>query len=425
MVRQKPGIFQRLRDWAWNPNYAQSPIEQRATYGPIFGYKDWETFKREYNLTDVGNVGVEQGMQLADVYTCINILSQSVAWLPKSLKARNESTGTRTLANNPLHILVSQQPNSYMSAYNFWTKVGVDLWGWGNHYSIIQNRTSPDDMWLLPLDAWEVTPKMLETGELIYRYKGEDIPAREMLHFRMYTKDGINGISPIRQNANLMGYAIRQQDYAHNAIGTKPTGVLMSDVPLDDAVKQKGGKAFKNKVLEGDIPVLDRLKYQSIGIPPNEAQYLETARLSTEKIYGIYRVPPIFGQNYENANFANSEQQNLVFVQHALMPALANIEQELKMKLLPTGDSRFFHINVKGLLRGDTQTRKEFYQTMLTLGVYSPKRVLELEDEPWTDDDDTKWIQGAMIPTDQAKEMNEDTDPVEDLVSNIQQNGRN
>ena len=400
MAEQKPGFFQRVRNWAWNPNYAQSYFSESELrkFGQTVGFKDWETFTRLYNLDSVGNVGVEQGMRLTDVYTCINILSQSIAWLPKSLKRRSEKTGTQTVSQNPLNSIVSLQPNTHMSAYNYWTKVGVDMWGWGNHYSIIQNRTDLNNLSLLPIEPWEVTPEIQRSGDLIYKYKGEDIPSHEMLHFRLFTRDGINGISPIRQNASLMGFALRQEEYSHNVIGTAPVGILSSDIPLDNEVKKQGSKAFKDKILSGDIPILDRLKYTKIGIPPNEAQYLETARFSTQRTYGIYRVPPIFGQDYENANFANSEQQNLVFVQHALMPPVTNIEQELKIKLLPTGSQDFFHVQTNALLRGDTNTRKEFYQTLLTLGVFSPKRVLDLEDEPWTEDDDVKYIQGAMVP---------------------------
>ncbi len=396
-----PGVIQRLRNWVWNPNY-----EQRATYGPILGFKDWETYKREYNLTDVGSVGVEQGMRLTDVYTCINIRSQSIAWLPKGLKRRSEKTGTFTLDQNPLHNLVSSQVNSYLSGYNYWTNEGIDLDGWGNHYSVIQNRSTPNLTTFLPLEPWEVTPKLLDDGSLIYKYKGEMIPSREMLHFRLFARGGYKGISPIRQNANKIGYAIQQESFAHNALGTKTGQYLRSEVPLDDEVKKKAGGTLKKKILSGEIPVLDRLRLESMTINPHDAQFIETSRLTTQQIYGIYRVPKIFGQDYTDANFANSEQQNLVFVQHALQPIVTMIEQELNMKLLPTGSKDFFHINVNALLKGDTQTRMELYRMMLTNAVVSPQWVLEKEDEPWTEDDRTKWIQGAMVPAKKQKKMN-------------------
>ncbi len=53
------------------------------------------------------------------------------------------------------------------------------------------------------------------------------------------------------------------------------------------------------------------MKYQQIGIPPEEAQFLETRKFQINEIARMYRIPPHMVGDLEKSSFSNIEQQSL------------------------------------------------------------------------------------------------------------------
>ena len=65
----------------------------------------------------------------------------------------------------------------------------------------------------------------------------------------------------------------------------------------------------------GKVAVLEEgMKYQQIGIPPEEAQFLETRKFQINEIARLYRIPPHMVGDLEKSSFSNIEEQSLEFV---------------------------------------------------------------------------------------------------------------
>ena len=62
------------------------------------------------------------------------------------------------------------------------------------------------------------------------------------------------------------------------------------------------------------------MKYQQIGIPPEEAQFLETRKFQINEIARLYRIPPHMIGDLDKSSFSNIEQQSLEFVKYTLDP---------------------------------------------------------------------------------------------------------
>ena len=60
------------------------------------------------------------------------------------------------------------------------------------------------------------------------------------------------------------------------------------------------------------------MKYQQIGIPPEEAQFLETRKFQLDEIARLYRIPPHMIGDLEKSSFNNIEQQSMEFVKYTL-----------------------------------------------------------------------------------------------------------
>ncbi len=76
------------------------------------------------------------------------------------------------------------------------------------------------------------------------------------------------------------------------------------------------------------------MKYQQIGIPPEEAQFLETRKFQMNEIARLYRIPPHMVGDLDKSSFSNIEQQSLEFVKYTLDPWVIQREQSLQKALL-------------------------------------------------------------------------------------------
>jgi len=124
------------------------------------------------------------------------------------------------------------------------------------------------------------------------------------------------------------------------------------------------------------------MKFQTIGIPPEQAQFLETRKFQINEIARIFRVPPHMVGDLEKSSFSNIEQQSLEFVKYTLDPWVVRWEQSLQQSLILPSEktSVFIKFNLDGLLRGDYQSRMNGYAIGRQNGWMSANDIRELED---------------------------------------------
>ena len=158
------------------------------------------------------------------------------------------------------------------------------------------------------------------------------------------------------------------------------------------------------------------LSWQQIGIPPNEAQFLETRKFQVEETCRWFNVPPTMIQVQVGAA-ASVEQEDLKFVKHSLRPWLVRWEQNTDRKLvLPSQKGKSFSgFVVEGILRGDTAARWESYVKGRQWGVYSANDIRELEDQNPIDDEagDMYIVPLNMVPIEKLGEEPEEPEEPE------------
>ena len=123
------------------------------------------------------------------------------------------------------------------------------------------------------------------------------------------------------------------------------------------------------------------LKFQSIGIPAEQAQFLETRKFQINEIARIFRIPPHMIGDLEKSSFSNIEQQSLEFVMYTLDPWVVRWEEAIQRALFSESEKRqyFVKFNVDGLLRGDYQSRMNGYAVGRQNGWLSSNDIRELE----------------------------------------------
>jgi len=264
-----------------------------------------------------------------------------------------------------------------------------------------------------------------QNGQLVYTYyrdvdesslkpKGGYVNLRkdEVLHIPGLGFDGLIGYSPIAMAKNAIGMSLATEEYGATffANGANPGGVLEHPGVIKDIqrVKDSWNTAYQGSGNAHKVAVLEEgMKFQPIGIPPEQAQFLETRKFQINEIARIFRVPPHMVGDLEKSSFSNIEQQSLEFVKYTLDPWVVRWEQSLQQSLLLPSEkaSIFIKFNVDGLLRGDYQSRMNGYSVARQNGWMSANDIRELEDMnriPAEEGGDLYLVNGNMLPLSQA-----------------------
>lgn len=344
-----------------------------------------------FGSTSSGKVVNEKtAIQTTAVYACVRVLAEAIASLPLHTYRYTEE-GKEKAADHPLYRLLHNEPNPEMTSFVFRETLMGHLLLWGNAYAQIIRDGRGNVTALYPLLPDKMTVDRTSTGELYYLYKKEglDYPLRqeEVLHIPGLGFDGLVGYSPIAMAKNAIGMAIATEEYGARffANGANPGGVLEHPGVVKDparirdswnAVYQGSANAHRVAVLE------EGMKFQPIGIPPEQAQFLETRKFQLNEIARIFRVPPHMIGDLERSSFSNIEQQSLEFVMYTLDPWVVRWEQSIAKALLTESEKKdvFVKFNVNGLLRGDYQSRMAGYAVGRQNGWLSANDIRELED---------------------------------------------
>jgi HK97 family phage portal protein len=335
-------------------------------------------------------VNERTAMQTTAVYACVRVLAEAIASLPLHTYQYTDKGKEKALDHN-LYYLLHSEPNPEMTSFVFRETLMGHLLLWGNAYAQIIRDGRGKVVALYPLLPDKMTVDRTERGELFYLYNKEGINyslrSDEVLHIPGLGFDGLVGYSPIAMAKNAIGMAIATEEYGAKffANGANPGGVLEHPGVVKDpskireswnAVYQGSGNAHRIAVLE------EGMKFQSIGIPPEQAQFLETRKFQLNEIARIFRVPPHMVGDLERSSFSNIEQQSLEFVMYTLDPWVIRWEQAIQRALFSATEKKayFVKFNVNGLLRGDYQSRMQGYAVGRQNGWLSADDIRELED---------------------------------------------
>ena len=360
-------------------------------------------------------------MQMAAVYACVRVLSESIASLPLHVYKRGENGNQEKAEDHPLFFLLHDEPNPEMSSYTLRETLMAHLLLYGNAYAQILRNGRGEVVALYPLMPNRMSVERDEkTGRLFYCYTRYDaepptmeqntviLDAADVLHVPGLSFDGLVGMSPIAACRNAVGAGLAADEYSskYYANGAAPMGILETPTLIKnpELLRQSWNEAFGGSRNAGKVAVLEQgTTFKPISLSPQDSQLLETRKFSVEEICRIFRVPPHMVQNLERATFNNIEQMSLDFVMYSLTPWIIRWEQSLSRSLLSREEKKQYSIrfNVDGLLRGDYKSRMEGYAVGINNGFMCPNDVRRLEGFdliPEEKGGDTYMVQGAMIP---------------------------
>jgi len=378
--------------------------------------KQWREMRVGTPTTAGVKVTAVNALNYSAVYAAVRVLAESIASLPLFVYERLGDEGKRRAPEFYLYRLLHDAPNPIQTSFEFRELMQTHLLLWGNAYAEIAYDANGRATALWPLMSRNMESITRTQDDIEYHYRlpsGElkTLKGWQVLHLRGLGLNGLFGLSPIAlaRNAIGLGQAAEKFGATFFGNGAQMAGVLKHPMELSEpavkSLREQWEELYSGLDKAHRIAVLEEgMEYERIGIPPDDAQFLETRKYQTTEIARIYRVPPHMIGDLDRATFSNIEHQSLEFVMHSLRPWLVRWEMTIAERLM-TGAEReqyFAEFLVDGLLRGDITSRYAAYATGRQNGWLSANDIRRLENMNPVEGGDIYLVPLNMIPVDQV-----------------------
>lgn len=332
-------------------------------------------------------------LSIADAFACVRALADAASSLPLLVYRRRAVGRTRQLTGLLPRLLDQPAPGATQAFLIGGLMAHLNLYG--NAY--IGKFRERDEIVQLALIHPDLIVPEIENGEPVYSYnprmgeRRQRLTTRDVIHVRGLSTDGLNGLSPVRQARGILQLSSQLAGHAGAffANDATPRGVLKLQRFGDVAAQvEELRTAFEEQHRGLDnahrlAVVAGEVDFEAIGMPLDDAQFLEQRKLSAVEVARIFRVPPwmIGAESGDSMTYANVESQSLAFAQYALRPWLVAIEQAISNDADLAAGNLYVEFLLDALLRADSKTRAEVYTRALDpiTGWMSRREVRELE----------------------------------------------
>jgi len=371
-------------------------VQTLATTSTLYNPAPWLREALGLTPTDSGvPVSGYSSLQCTAVFACVRVLSESVASLPLFLYRRTGKIGetTEMAVEHPLFKILHRSPNPLQTAYEWRALLMTWLLLFGNAYNEIVRDSEGNVAEIWPLRPDMMMLRMDDRGNLDYTFAMpggtlHHLNARDVLHIRGLSTDGLVGVSPISAAKQSIGLTLACE--RHGAMyfgsGSRVGGVIEVPEALNDetirTMRDSWSKSYAGIDNSHSIAILENgMKFQPFQIRNDEAQWLESRRFGIEDVARIFRVPPHMVGDLSQGNYSNIETMDRSFVSQSLTPWLTNLEQAFGLRLLKPGEQDRYYAehDLTRTLRGDHQARMKAYQAGIYSGILSPNDCRRLE----------------------------------------------
>lgn len=360
-------------------------------------------------------VSPETALRVTAVYAATRIIAESMASLPISVYQKSDGKRSQVYEHNLVGLL-HDAPNPNNTSFEFVEMGQAHLSLRGNAYSFVEWSGKGEVDGLLPQHPDKTTVRY-DRDRKLFVYDLEDernVPARQVLHIRGFSLDGLVGLSPIGLARETIGLAMAAEELGNEAFAEGFVPPVVLEVPEKQGKDQRD--TFRRQWVDlsrdrkaGPPVVSGGVKLHTLRVSMSDLQFLESRRFSIGEIARLFRVPPHMLADLEKATFSNIEHLSLEFVKFTLAPWIKRWEQRMNLTLFSDAERAkglYVKFNVDALLRGDIKSRYEAYKVGLESRILNANDCREMEDMDRYDGGDEFWAPLNMAPvgvTRQAK----------------------
>lgn len=359
------------------------------------GFEDFPAAWRMMGAPVAAGIEVNERTALTNsaFWNGVNLISSQIATLPRHVYRRmDDDSRERDRVQPAAKVLATPNPN--MTDVVLWETMMAHALTWGNGYSEIEFDRALRPIGLWPITPDRVTPFLDGNGLLKYRVTGARsgvLDAEDIVHIPGLGYDGLRGYSVVYMARQSLGLGLAAERFGAKFFGNgaRPQTVLQHPGKLSDEAqnrlrvsvqRQQGGE---NQL--GVMVAEEGMTVTTIGVPPDDAQFLQTRVFEVEEVGRWLNLSPAkLKSKIGERPGGNLEADQINFLTDTLRPWLVRIEQELNRKLFrPTERSTFYvEHNVEALLRADSAARMASYKALVDLGAMTAEQVAQKENLP-------------------------------------------
>ena len=322
-------------------------------------------------------VNESTALALVPVSRAISVLETAIMNIPVEVYRGNEQIATPAWLEYPdIENNVSQSEWLGTTLYNMAV--------FGNAYWLVRrgNRGIVNITNIHPTDISVLTD---ERGIVYYTVGGNTYSTRDIVHLKLWKSPSTSkliGEGPIQRHKSVLRSALDLHNYADNWFRTAavPTGALTTTEFLSEDVAKSNKEAFIASQQERSVAVLSSgLKYESISLNPEQAQFLENQKFINRQIALMFGVPPMYlsmAIEGQGMTYINGNEDRARLYDDGLQQYIVRIQQAIT-DLLPRGQKAEF--NLTEFLRPNQNARFNAYATGLSSGFLTVDEVREME----------------------------------------------
>ncbi len=357
---------------------ASAPVAEPPEYCPRRGRCGNDT------VVSLTGGGVYPSLNIATVYRCVTVISNSVAALPlRVMNLRGSIYVPET--NSPLSWALGMEPNSEESSFNMMRRAIQDILLWGNAYIVPTFESSRVTLRLCSPTAVTYDPysDAYDINDVLHGVSGH-FPSYRVVHLRGLTLDGKTGISVLtfaRKSIDISAQGSKEQEKRFASGGTvrgvmtnpETRAAFGSNTPQQqqDSADYVEDQIDSNRKV---IAIPADSKFTQMSMSSADMQFLQSRQFEVREICRFFGVHPSFVFDDTSNNYKSAETANAAFLTNTLNPILRNIETELTRRLLPvaarTGRSRIM-FDRPAMFAMDLDARYKYQRARLETGTAS------------------------------------------------------
>lgn len=343
-----------------------------------------------------------KAMGLSAYWACGRNIAEDMAKCPLILYREVNSSGDRERAkDHPIYDLLRYQFNPTISAMNGKESLFFNAVFWHGGFCEIQRDGNDTPVALNPIHPSRVVRVVEDDKSVWWDVYSNDIskptnvvtiPDRDMFAIHGVGPEGDAGYSMLEVGLQVIGLGLAMQEFSSSFYrnGTHLSGVLKTPSnklkPEErENLRNDWKRLYQGPANQHSVAVLvDGLEFQPLSMPLDQAQFIETHKLSEAQICQLTRMPPEkIGFRERAQGWSTLEMLNADYVTDTLLPWDVRIAQEVRRKLLNESERRdhFAETEFKALMRGSSESRANYYQKRYQMKSLTPNEIRRLENE--------------------------------------------
>ena len=360
---------------------------------------------------------VEQALAVTAIFACVRFLAESVASMPMHLYRRLPDGGRERDTLHPLHRTLCVQPNRFQSYFEWMEQKVYHCALYGNAFDLVVPGERGFATELRPIHPTRMEVERLDDGNIRYRYRRPDgqesiLPAERVYHIKGLSDNGLKGLVPAQlcRASVQLAQQLDQAALSYWENNARPNVLLETSQPIPETAMEKlrstWKRVFGGTKNTGQAAVLPNgVTAKIIDAASREgSQYMELRNAVVTEVARAFRIGPTLIGQLDHGTYSNVEMEQLAAQVFTLTPWQRRIEGAIGRQLLAGLPDHYVQIDSRGLLRGDSAARGQYFNQMFQLGALSPNDIRRIEDLDPIEDPaaDEYFVQLNMAPLSRA-----------------------